>query len=380
MEMIGVASLLRMMPMGYEEACYSTKAIVRNRGIKDPNDLMMLALFHLLTGCSLVEVSEISKLAKLGDISDVAFMKRFNNCTEWFKWVLTAIQEKNQQVTSYVLPERLQKYRILAVDASDVTEKGRSRRIYRLHFGLDIIHMHAALYNITSNSVGEHLRNFALSEGDLVLADRIYSSVTGIEYCQEVGCQFVARMRINSFRPYDVNGNQMDLLSYMRGTESGELYVYARKERGENAGKLYPVRICFKKKTAGAIESTRKKMKRKESKKQAKIATDTFAFNEYLVVATSLGSDYMADEILDLYRYRWQVELYFKRLKSILNYGELPKKSEKSIFAWLNGKLMVALLVESVIGSADFSPCKYDDEEYLEGDENDKPVIINQPV
>ena len=136
MEMIGVASLLRMMPMGYEEACYSTKAIVRNRGIKDPNDLMMLALFHLLTGCSLVEVSEISKLAKLGDISDVAFMKRFNNCTEWFKWVLTAIQEKNQQVTNYVLPERLQKYRILAVDASDVTEKGRSGRIYRLHFRL----------------------------------------------------------------------------------------------------------------------------------------------------------------------------------------------------------------------------------------------------
>ena len=289
MEMIGVASLLRMMPMGYEEACYSTKAIVRNRGIKDPNDLMMLALFHLLTGCSLVEVSEISKLAKLGDISDVAFMKRFNNCTEWFKWVLTV----------------------------EVYHKGAVDKL-----------------TITSNSVGEHLRNFALSEGDLVLADRIYSSVTGIEYCQEVGCQFVARMRINSFRPYDVNGNQMDLLSYMRGTESGELYVYARKERGENAGKLYPVRICFKKKTAGAIESTRKKMKRKESKKQAKIATDTFAFNEYLVVATSLGSDYMADEILDLYRYRWQVELYFKRLKSILNYGELPKNPRK---AYLHG-------------------------------------------
>ncbi len=378
MEMIGVASLLRLMPTGYEEACYTTKAIVRNRGVKDPNDLMMLVLFHLLTGCSLIEVSEISKLAKLGDISDVAFMKRFSNCTEWFKWVLTAIQEQNKQVTSYILPERLQKYRILAVDASDVAEKGRSGRIYRLHFGLDIIHMHAALYNITSNSVGEHLRNFALSENDLVLADRIYSSVTGIEYCQKVGCQFIVRMRINSFKPYDVNGNQIDLLSYMRGTESGELYAYARKERGENAGKLYPVRICFKKKAAGAIESTRKRMKRKESKKQARIATDTFAFNEYLVVATSLDNGYLADEILDLYRYRWQVELYFKRLKSILNYGELPKKTEKSIFAWLNGKLMVALLVESVIGSADFSPYMYDDEEYLEGDKNDKPVALNQ--
>ena len=91
MEMIGVASLLRRMPEGYESACYATKAIVRKRDIKDPNDLMMLALFHMLTGCSLVEVSEISKLAKLGNISDVAFMKRFSNCNEWFKWILTAI-------------------------------------------------------------------------------------------------------------------------------------------------------------------------------------------------------------------------------------------------------------------------------------------------
>ena len=70
-------------------------------------------------------------------------------------------------------------------------------------------------------------------------------------------------------------------------------------------------------------------MKRKESKKQAKIATDTFAFNEYLVVATSLGSDYMADEILDLYRYRWQVELYFKRLMlpPICDVGKSPAYS-----------------------------------------------------
>jgi IS4 transposase len=44
-------------------------------------------------------------------------------------------------------------------------------------------------------------------------------------------------------------------------------------------------------------------------------------------------------KVLDIYRYRWQVELYFKRLRSILDFGELPKKIEESIFAWLNGKL-----------------------------------------
>ena len=370
MEMVGVASLLRVMPEGYEDACYATRAIVRNRDIKDPNDLMMLALFHLLTGCSLIEVSEISKLAKLGNISDVAFMKRFSNCTEWFKWILASLQENNKRIIQYELPERLKPYRILAVDASDVTEKGKSGRIFRLHFALDIIHMHAALYNITTNSIGEHLRNFDLTENDLVLADRVYSCVSGIEYCLDKGCQYIARMRINSFKPYDANGKQIDLLSYVQNKESGELNAYARKERGENAGKLYPVRICFRKKTDDIIDSTRKKLKRKESKKQTKINAETYVFNEYMVVVTSLDSSFTVEEIVELYRYRWQVELYFKRLKSILNYGEMPKKSEKSIFAWLNGKLMVSLLIESILGSGNFSPCDDEDEKYLAGNED----------
>ena len=376
MEMIGVASLLRMMPAGYEEACFSTGAIIRKRDIKDPNDLMMLALFHLLTGCSLIEVSEISKLAKLGDISDVAFMKRFSNCNEWFKWILAAIQNTTPGIIHYSIPEKLSEYRILAVDASDVAEKGASGRIFRLHFALDIGHMQAALYNITSNSTGEHLRNFELAKDDLVIADRAYSSITGIEYCLSKDCHYIARMRANSFKAYNAEGKQLDLLSIMIGKDSGELNAFVRKERGENAGKLIPVRICFKKKDTDALNSTRKKMKRKESKKQRTISESTYAFNEYIVLCTSLDRTIITtEEVIELYRYRWQVELYFKRLKSILGYGELPKKSEKSIFSWLNGKLMIALLIESIIGQADFSPSYNGYEEYMEGDEDSKTPV-----
>ena len=121
-------------------------------------------------------------------------------------------------------------------------------------------------------------------------------------------------------------------------------------------------------------------MKRKESKKQAVINDETYVFNEYMAVATSLDSSFSVEEILGLYRYRWQVELYFKRLKSILNYGEMPKKSEKSIFAWLNGKLMVALLIESIIADTDFSPCFDYDEEYVEGNEDGVFIADNQLV
>ncbi|MBR0343084.1 MAG: transposase [Oscillospiraceae bacterium] len=369
MEMIGAVSLLRNMPEGYEDACYETKAIVRKRDIKDPNDLMMLVLFHLLTGCSLIEVSEISKLAKLGDISDVAFMKRFSNCGEWFKWILTKIQEKTRGTIKYEVPEKLKQYRILAVDASDVKEKGKSSRIFRLHFALDIVHMHAALYNITDNSVGEHLRNYDLSPNDLVLADRVYSCVSGIEYCLERNCQYIARMRMNSFKPYDEQGKPLNILEMISGKESGEMNVFARKERGDDRGKMIPVRICFKRKTEEALEITKKKLKRKETKKQTTISESAYAFNEYIVLASSLDDSISFEEILELYRFRWQVELYFKRLKSILDYGEMPKKSEKSIFAWLNGKLMISLLIETLIGKVDFSPSGDCFEEYMERDE-----------
>ena len=82
----------------------------------------------------------------------------------------------------------------------------------------------------------------------------------------------------------------------------------------------------------------------------------TKLFQEYIVVATSLSKNIHAEEVLELYRYRWQVELYFKRLKSILAYGELPKKKEESIFAWLNGKLMISLLIAKVLSRVSFFP------------------------
>lgn len=376
--MTGVASLLRLMPEGYEEACFQTGAIVRKRGIKDPNDLMMLVLFHLLTGCSLVEISEISRIAKLGDISDVAFMKRFKGCNGWFKWMLGAIRQSLGGAIEYDLPECLEKYRIIATDASDVAEKGRSGRVFRLHFGLDIVHMNAALFKITDHSVGEHLRNFDLEKNDLVLADRAYSSVAGIEHCVSRDAQYVARMRINSFKPCDADGRPMDLMARMEGTERGDLRAYARKGRGKNAGPLIPVRICYSRKPEEAIAATRKRLKRQESKRQMKISDEAFRFNEYVVVATSLDDSISAADIMELYRYRWQVELYFKRLKSILGFGELPKKCEESIFSWLNGKLMIALLIEKMIGQTDFSPCPEKFQKHLEGGEDGQAAVSCQ--
>lgn len=67
-----------------------------------------------------------------------------------------------------------------------------------------------------------------------------------------------------------------------------------------------------------------------------------------------------AGEIMELYRLRWQIELAFKRLKSIMGLGHLPKWSDASCRAWIHGKLFSALLIERLLDAAEaVSPWGY---------------------
>jgi hypothetical protein len=52
---------------------------------------------------------------------------------------------------------------------------------------------------------------------------------------------------------------------------------------------------------------------------------------------------------MELYRGRWQIELVFKRLKSIIGIGALPKQDKTGAKAWLHGKIFVAFMIETFI-------------------------------
>jgi hypothetical protein len=94
----------------------------------------------------------------------------------------------------------------------------------------------------------------------------------------------------------------------------------------------------------------------------------------YVFVWTSVPARvFSAQKVLAFYRVRWQIELAFKRMKSILGLGQLPKQADTSARAWLHGKLFIALLLDRLLQEADaFSPWGYPLEsvaESLAGDE-----------
>ncbi len=108
-----------------------------------------------------------------------------------------------------------------------------------------------------------------------------------------------------------------------------------------------------------------------ESKKQMKLSNETLFTHYYMFVITSLPAEIYAVEILFCYRLRWQVELVFKRLKSLLQLGSIPTKTEEAGEVWINGKILLSLLTEKYLGDIDFSPSWNirREPEHMEGDE-----------
>jgi len=340
---------------GYEEKCVELGIIQRKREIGSASELMLLNLHHLVNGCSLIEISALGKLLEIGNFSDVAYMKKFEKCGSWFEWI--SEQVIGRAVINYEKPAYLRNYRVIATDASDILSKGRNAQNYRLHYAVDIFKMCCVYRKITYQTEGETLKNFDLAKGDLVVADRIYGTVNGISHCLTNKADYILRLRTNCFKVYDESKKEIDILSEFSHLDyegSASILGYVKEH---STGNYIAVRICAKRKSETAIVHSREKLRRRATDKQHKLSPRTEVFNDYTIVATSLPDEVSVSDIFETYRYRWQIEMYFKRLKSIMNIGDLPKKREDAALAWLNGKIMVALLIESVLADVSFSPC-----------------------
>ena len=348
-----IDELIKRLPQKYEQACFTEKVIERKREIKNPIDLMRLCLMYLIGGYSLLEMSIIAYDLGIAKINDTGFLKKFAKCKGWFSWIISQIIPK--PIIEYTVPKGFEGFDIIAIDASDVKEKGRSGRIFKLHYAIDLLKMCAAFCKITTHKIGETLLNFDIRKNWLVLADRAYGSLVGIEHCLKSHANFIIRLKYGAFNLYNKDGSELNLLEKLRGVTSDtavDIEVYVNLN---NLG-FTKLRICAIKIPDDKLNKVERKLKRNDSKKQRKTSKNALNMAKFVVVITALPNSISADEIISLYRLRWQVEIYFKRLKSIIDFGNIPLKREDNTMAWLNGKLMISLLIEQIISEVSFPP------------------------
>ena len=363
-----IEDILKELPEGYKEAGWETKALRRKRGIQNEDILLTLCLYYGYDK-SLVDTKIYAQSFLSTKISDVGFMKRFAACKEWFKWMNQKMTEECTPI--YSVPEKLSGKTVKAVDASDICTKGAVKQTWRLHYAFDLFSMSSSEFHITPESNGETLENFTLHPNDLIIADRAYATITGIEYCKAAGADFVMRLRNKAFTLYNENGDVIrlteDILKNV-GTECQDFIVYYKSKNKE----MKQIRICAVRKTEDEIKSEQEKLRRTEIRKQIEITEDTKFSHNYFIVVTSLDDHFSSEEVMSIYRLRWQVEMVFKRFKSILGMGSCPMKTAESCEAWLNCKMLIALLIEKMLSSVDFSPCGHN-EEFLERNKNPIP-------
>lgn len=347
--------LCQFLPAGWTKKARELGAFTRGRNISSPKKLLRLMLIHLADNKSLRMTVAIAKEGGICDISDVALLKRLRKSSEWFRWISTElIKRKGIELR---VPLWLKKYNIKSVDASVISEQGSKGTDWRLHYCISLFDLKCDQFIITNPKIGESLTNFKISKGDLIIGDRAYGRLRSMKYVLENEADFLTRVKGKAFDIYQEE-KKVELLTLLSELKTSGQYGDWNIQAKMDTGEFITLRLCAIRKSELEIEKSQKKEKRKASKKQYKLTDSTLELCKYVVVATSLtDSNIKTYKILELFRFRWQIEISFKRLKSILGLGNLPKYDELSCKAWLEGKMLVALLSQAIVDEGrHFSP------------------------
>jgi hypothetical protein len=333
-----------LLPDGWEEKANELGALKRKRGFSSEEKLLRTLLIHIGEGISFRETAVRAKEGVLADVSDVALLKRLRQAGPWLSWLAHGVMEKWLGEPIREKPVGIGRIRV--VDGTTIQRPGAKAATWRIHYSMQLPTMQCDEVKVTGPDIGESLRLFTIEPGDLIMGDRGLAHKAGIHHVVSQGGDVLVRVSLASVPFYNKQGERFELLQELRRLNPHEVGDW-EVEITYGDYRVFG-RICAIRKTEQATKKAQEKIRRDSRKKGRKVRPATLEAAGYTVVFTTLDRSISADIVLTIYRARWQVELVFKRLKSILGLGSLHKVETQSAKAWLHGKLLVAFLIEAL--------------------------------
>ena len=344
--------LTRFLPEGWSELARTTGAMRRACGeIQDPGALLQILLMHVATGLSLKQAAARAQAQGLATITDVALLKRLRSSETWLRELAREMFEESRFGRCRATAP--QGRRLCAVDASTVEEPGATGTDWRVHYVISLPHMRCDFYEVTDAKGGETYKRIPIQPGDIMLGDRGYGHREGVAYVLDHKGDVIVRLNSTNFPLLTTEDSSFDLLAHLRQLQADQpdewdVCFEAHKKR-------WRARLCAIRKTTTAAERSKKKILQRAKKKQIRVRPQTLECAEYVYILVTVARDVMGTaEALEIYRARWQIELCFKRMKSLLQLGHVPKRSDQSARAWIQGKLLSILLIERLVDEARF--------------------------
>ena len=229
---------------------------------------------------------------------------------------------------------------------------------WRIHLAFDLASKSISEIDLTDVSGGETLRRFEFRKNDLVIADQGYAHRAGFDFVARAEAFFLVRINWSNTPLETADGTPVQILDLLRTIPEAapaEFSLYYRSGDRSTAVRLVAIR-----KSETAAEKARQKALR-ERRKKGVVDPRTLEAAGFTFVLTNLPAEVLpAADVLELYRFRWQIELAFKRLKGIVGLDVLPAKDPQLARMYLTTRLLGAVVIDDLTARyLSFSPWGY---------------------
>ncbi len=327
--------VLKRLPADYEAQAGRLKAFVRKREVACAGDLLRALLAYVLSVSSLRQLGCWAVLIGLCNISEAAWRKRLRKASLWLLWLL------GELLAGPVVPAQAVglpgQTRVLLVDATRLKQPGGTGDDWRLHTAYDLLSARLMQVSLSDQHGAESLERFVVQAGDVVVADAGYGYRRCVVWVLHQQAQVVVRIHPSAFPLLDETGAPLDVVAWLRHVQSGQ---HSRTVRFVWAEQSYQVRLVVCSLSPEAAEKARQAKRKKAAKMQRQPKEDTIFLAGWILLITSLSASTCSDEqVLALYRARWQTELLYKRMKQVLRLSQLrshrPETNQATLLALL---------------------------------------------
>ena len=349
------ADLLARLPgdLDLDVLARTTGAIERPRDLRRGVDLFRLGLAWGPGGFSLQAVAAWANTLGIVRMTDEALIYRLHKAVPFFEAITAALLARASGVAS--APGRWPGRVFRIADSSSLSGPASKGTDWRIHAVFDLSRGGFSDLVLTDGHGGEALDRGAPVAGEVRIADRGYANAASWERFFEAAegqADVIVRMRWNTVRLRDRNGEVFDLIAWLNGlpatTTVHETLAWAQSG-GTKKPKLRQIRLVVRRKPDEAIAAAHRHIRQHASRKQSVPDQRSLVAAEFVILATSLSpEEFSAEEILGIYRLRWQIELAFKRLKSLLKIDKIRTRTDAGTRCWLHAHLIMALLCDDV--------------------------------
>ncbi|MDR3536838.1 MAG: transposase [Acetobacteraceae bacterium] len=196
---------------------------------------------------------------------------------------------------------------------------------------------------LTSAAVAERVEHTRIDAGRVVVMDRGYARVRDFQAVLEAGSDFITRVGWRALRLQDGAGQPVDVIKLLPEDDAPHDHDVWVKSIAQ------PLRLVIQRLPVEKAERARRKRARKASKSGARLDPRTAQASGYVTLLTSMPrAREPAGAVTACYRNRWQVEIGFKRMKTLGGIGKLPSAEPRLARTWLLAHLIAVVLTDDL--------------------------------